>query len=142
MKKYILLFFVLSILFFPSVLGKEVTIEMAKTVAIKFLEERNLEFNSMLISNPIIVQKESISTYYTFKFENGFIIISADNSVFPVLGYSFESNFFENNIPPAFSFWMNQLSEQILFNIQMEAKAPRKYIQIVGKISKWKFCSH
>lgn len=124
MKKYIIVFALLSLFNSSFLYSKEVNKETAKKVAINFLEEHEIEINSLLISDPIVILKESISTCYVFKFDNGFIIISAYNSVYPILAYSFESPYKENDIAPAFAFWMNQLSSQIFKNIEIQASAP------------------
>jgi len=124
MKKYILVFVSLLLLNSSFLLSKEVNEETAKKVAISFLHDQKANINSMIITHPIAIQEKNISTCYIFKFENGFIIISADNSVFPILGYSFESTYKENDIIPAFSFWLKQLSRQIFKNIEMQAVAP------------------
>ncbi|MEI6765109.1 MAG: C10 family peptidase [Bacteroidota bacterium] len=57
-------------------------------------------------------------TYYVFNVVNGgFVIISADQSVFPLLGYSFENNFSLENASPEFSWWMRQYEEQIFNSV-------------------------
>ncbi|HIZ87250.1 MAG TPA: C10 family peptidase [Candidatus Coprenecus pullistercoris] len=46
---------------------------------------------------------------------NGFVIISGDDAVMPVLGYSFENCFpKDGNLPPAFRSWMEDMREEIL----------------------------
>ncbi len=45
----------------------------------------------------------------------GFVIISADDAVFPVLAYSLTSSYTGNNFPATFQNWMDQYKEQILF---------------------------
>jgi hypothetical protein len=55
MKKHILLVSLLSILSYSFLYSKEVSKEKAKTVAINFLAERNI--NLVLISDPIVIQK-------------------------------------------------------------------------------------
>ena len=52
------------------------------------------------------------------KDKNGFIIISADQKVPAVLGYSFTGEFSENDQAPAFKDWMDHYKEQIIYVIQ------------------------
>lgn len=69
---------------------------------------------------------QSLSLYYIFnvkdktypKDKNGFIIISADQRVPAVLGYSFIEEFSENDQAPAFKDWMDYFKEQITYAIQ------------------------
>ncbi len=58
-------------------------------------------------------------TYYIFGFnDGGFVIVPGDDSVIPILGYSVDSKFEENNIPPALQDLLNHYSEQIGFVIE------------------------
>lgn len=113
MKKHILSSFIVFLLLIPSLLGKEITKEVATTVAFNFLAERNMD---VTLSDPLLKKHKGVSSYFAFNFETGFIIISANTSTYPVLAYSFESNYGENNYPPSFVFWMQQVANQIETN--------------------------
>jgi hypothetical protein len=56
------------------------------------------------------------TAYYIFNVntDNGFVIVSADDVVKPVLGYSGEGTYDRSNLPPAFQKWMEGYKEQIL----------------------------
>lgn len=56
--------------------------------------------------------------YYIFNDSDGkgFVIISGDDSLEPVLGYSLENSTDPNNIPPSFSFWMSRYKKSIKHN--------------------------
>ena len=55
--------------------------------------------------------------YYVFNISEsaggGFVIVSGDDAVTPVLGYSDNGNYDENNLPPNFAYWMNCLQDEI-----------------------------
>ena len=57
--------------------------------------------------------------YYVFNVnENdggGFVIVSGDDAVTPVLGYSDNGSYDENNLPPNFAYWMDYLQQQIAY---------------------------
>ena len=57
--------------------------------------------------------------YYVFNINEdvggGFIIISGDDVVTPVLGYSEHGSYDENNLPPNFVYWMNYLQQEISY---------------------------
>jgi len=57
--------------------------------------------------------KEDQAYYYVFDAGNGFVIVSADDAVRPVLGYSTNGNYDENNLAPTFRCWMNSLQQEI-----------------------------
>ena len=44
---------------------------------------------------------------------NGFMVVSADDAITPLLGYSDTNSFDPSNIPPALQGWLDQYSEQI-----------------------------
>ncbi len=55
---------------------------------------------------------------------NGFILVSADDLLMPILGYSFENNFkvgdYPSNIDYLFDLYTKELNEQIIRNVQTE----------------------
>jgi hypothetical protein len=53
--------------------------------------------------------------YYVFNVNNdqGFVIVSGDDVAVPVLGYSDNGKYDENNLPPNFVYWMDCLSQEI-----------------------------
>jgi len=56
--------------------------------------------------------------YYVFNVGEtggGFVIVSGDDAVTPILGYSNNGNYDENNLPPNFAYWMNYLQQQIAY---------------------------
>jgi hypothetical protein len=61
--------------------------------------------------------KETEPLYFIFNVnENtGFVIVSGDDIVVPVLGYSNEGTYEHNNQPPAFRKWMEGYKAQIIF---------------------------
>jgi len=77
-----------------------------------------------------------VPLYYVFNIANdsGFVIVSADNSVIPILGYSLTGSYSINNQPPAFISWMKGYANQIIYVKQYSIKADNK-IQ-----KKWNDC--
>ncbi len=59
---------------------------------------------------------DSDTLFYIFNIDKqGYIIISADSSIFPVLAFSDEGNIMDIQQSPAFDYWMKNLSEQIIY---------------------------
>jgi len=59
------------------------------------------------------------AVYYVFNFSsNGYVIVSADDAVPPVLAYSFDGSFSRDNQPPQFINWMEGYAKQIDQTIQ------------------------
>ena len=60
--------------------------------------------------------------YYVFNIDEGagggFVIVSGDNTVTPVLAYSENGSYDENNLPPNFAYWMDCLQQEIRWAIR------------------------
>jgi hypothetical protein len=131
MKKTLLtiLFLIFSIIIF----AKPVNEEKAKEVAFNFLRKNtnstvlnqakflNLTYSiNATVNNNINVQ----TILYVFNIDNtGFIIISGDDIVFPVLGYSDESIFVSENLHSNIKKWLENYKNEILFAIENKIKA-------------------
>ncbi len=96
-------------------LGGNITYETAEIAAknwYSFVTERQETVN-----NVIVETLENDTTLYLFNFvADGFVLISADSSIKPVLGYS-ESGEITEDRPPAFQWLLDSYSEQILWAI-------------------------
>lgn len=106
-------FLLLLIVFSFGLFASPVSLESAKSVAVKFYLNYTPKSN-VTVSDVITYQKDGITTFYVFVFEGtGFVIISADDAVIPILGYSTDATFDKNNIPIAEKNWLQSYSEQI-----------------------------
>ena len=129
MKHYFTLFF----LFFSiGVFAKHVPVDNAKLVAIHFLQanvsdglKSTSNFNLELVSQKKIklfsknsrkaaTDKELV---YIFNITNGngFILVSGDDGAVPILGYSSEGAYIEDNIPVNVSKWIEGYKKQIRY---------------------------
>ena len=106
MKKLIYISFLLSI--GSLLVGAEVDLNKARRVAGNIYAERSNtgtmdDFNIQYID---IIDENSTNLIYIFQLEpNGFIMVSGDDRVQPMLAYSFESSFVMENMPSNVS-WM------------------------------------
>jgi len=93
---------------YTGAFAEDVDILTAKNVAINLYNERvdNAVFNIGISS--VIEEKENGETvFYVLKYtKKGFAIIAANDIFQPVLGYSFESDYDENDHSPAFDFFI------------------------------------
>ena len=70
---------------------------------------------------------DELPAVYVFAKENkGFMLISADDVVAPLLGYVKEGNFDADNMAPAFKYWMGEYARQIAYARENNATAPLK----------------
>lgn len=132
MKK---IYFLILVAFTNYCTANTVPVAKAKTVALNFLHSSivssstNIGNITLLTSSTVTnANGESVPAYYIFGgLDNkGFIVISADDIVQPILGYSTESAVSITNLPPAFSKWMESYKKQIEFAIQNNMLATDK----------------
>ncbi|MCX6245845.1 MAG: C10 family peptidase [Bacteroidetes bacterium] len=114
-------FFLLAFLPVTCLLARQVPVSDAKKAALSFYYERanqykSIPFSDVQIRETFSVKEKDEPLYYTFNLEpSGYVIVSADDAVPPVLAYSFEGAYSEENQPPQFTSWMRQYARQISF---------------------------
>ena len=128
MKKLLFLIFL-----FYSLIGfsEPITMEYAKQTAISFLEKNN---SSVLKSNTtftltdagnlfpkntdnVLKNDDESRTMFLFNIGDsaGFIIVSGDNAVQPILGYSNDGKIDIATIPPSVKAWLEGYNDQIVY---------------------------
>lgn len=97
-----------ALLLVLAVSAKEVTLEQAKRCAAEFMRTRGVRSDNML---PVF---SSTNAYYIFNLQpDGWVIISADDVVTPVLGYSTTGRINENFLPDNMRFILKEYETQI-----------------------------
>lgn len=130
MKK-ILMSLLFAVILFSITSGKTVDAERAKTAATNYLASMPTRFPQGIpggltlcysaAENNMSGQKNSsMPLFYVFNVNGarGFIIISADDIVTPVLAYSVETSFAPDDIPPNVAAWLKGYEEQISYAIR------------------------
>jgi hypothetical protein len=113
--------------------GKPVDENRAKTVGLYFLQNKT---NSQLLKSATNLQLaykvtatigdalEERTMFYVFNVDNvGFVIVSGDDTVIPILGYSDQGIFNSNNMSPAFQKWLEGYKNEIIYVIRYDIKA-------------------
>jgi hypothetical protein len=128
MKKIIVLIFNL-ILLTNLLNAKHIDIATAKKVGEHFFKTQSEQTQSMvLLPTPVYIQTSAAehanasvtATPYFYVFNSaasGYVIVSADDNVYPVLGYSDESNFNPENMSPSVQKWLEEYKSQIRYII-------------------------
>ena len=128
MKKFLLFsFFFWGCL---SLFAEPVTMEVAKETAITFLEKNNQSLlkghNEYLLTdagdlfpqenNNLLKSSDESRTMYMFNIGDsaGFIIVSGDNAVYPILGYSNEGKIDIETMPACVKDWLSGYHQQII----------------------------
>jgi hypothetical protein len=107
--------------------GGKVTIDKARQVGSNFFFERytqhhQLNYQDLKVKESFTEKFNGNAVYYIFNFSNnGFVIVSANDAVPPVLAYSFDGSFSHDNQPIQFINWMEGYAKQIDQTIQHPA---------------------
>ncbi len=105
--------FLLLLAFSFGLFAAPVSLESARIVATNFYKQNSVKSN-YAVSDVVTYQKEGVNTFYIFIYEaGGFVIVSADDAVIPVLGYSTTDPFDKNNIPVNAASWLNDYNNHI-----------------------------
>jgi hypothetical protein len=132
MKRLILLIILLSSSL--SIFAKHVEEEYARKVGKAFFSKQanvqisknsslNLVFKENYFENLMSTSQERVF-YYIFNIDSlGFIIVSGDDNVTPILGYSNEGTFNPSNIAQNTKKWLEEYKNQIRFVIENKIEA-------------------
>src|ERR1035438_2002856 len=114
------LLFLIAISFcITQLFAKHVDINLAKTVAANFYTQHYNSFHhtslkSISVSETFEIKDNGETVFYAFNMvNNGFIMVAADDIVRPILGYSFESTYSDQNLPPQLTGLINNYKKQI-----------------------------
>ena len=82
----------------------------------------NLSAAELVMTSKTSIGEPAVYVFRPGNNQEGFMILSADDAAYPVLGYSDSGSFDPANIPPQMQWWLSQYSEQIeqgrLLNMQ------------------------
>ncbi|NLJ81722.1 MAG: T9SS type A sorting domain-containing protein, partial [Bacteroidales bacterium] len=143
MRKY---FFISLILILAHVVNSSpIDTNLAKQVGTTFLNKVNQNKNQKSIPDLHLVHQEASLQksenqnvyFYVYNLSNqGFIIVSADDRVEPILGYSLQGDFDLNNIPPALSemlkVYKNTIDYVITNNIPAGAEITQSWQDLIS----------
>ena len=125
MKKTLIL--IISIFLFVNYLSaKKITQTQAVNVAKNLIYEQTGVFQSQIIVQDVLLKKYQESLVYyiiNIQYPEGFVIISANDNVLPILAYSFDGNYLSENQPPQFIAWMQNYQKQINYVVEYNIEA-------------------
>ncbi len=130
MKKNILLFFPVTLLLSLNVFAGSTDAETAKTVALNFFKLNAHIDNSKAPALKATLtftktEEDNTADFYVFDISpaKGFVIVTADDNLEPVIGYSLESNFESNTDKFGLKDWMNTASVKINYALRQNVLA-------------------
>ena len=104
--------------------AKEIDTKQAKKVALNFYFERanydhKLNYLDLKTTDHFYIKGLKSTVLHCFNInKGGFVIVSGDDSVLPVLGYSFSGKYSDIDKPPQFEDWIKFYVHQIDFAIE------------------------
>jgi hypothetical protein len=124
--------FLLPALLFHSgifLLAGGISLPDAGKTAISFLGERISRFRpegsaEITVQETFTVSMEEMAVYYAINISpSGYVIVSGDDRVKPVLAYSYDSRYDPENLPPQFIAWLKQYALQIRHAVKEDLPA-------------------
>jgi hypothetical protein len=109
----------LTTLFSMSVFAHPVDVKTAQKVATTFLNNNGAK-SSQLID---ISKAAGFANLYIFTTENSFVVMSADDCVRPILGYSLTGKFVVEDMPENLRWWLQGYNDEIQWGIENQMKA-------------------
>ncbi len=134
MKIKRILFLLILICINVSVFARKVELIDARLVAKNtYFEQANrhdaVPYQAITITREFIEKYDNQDVYYVFNInDKGFVIISADDICYPVIGFSFESSYSPSDQAEGFVYWMNERKKEIAYNINNNVPADTKTI--------------
>ena len=125
---------ILTMAFCYSMIGGPVDETKAKQLALNFWQENNI----MAVKGDTVYKRHMDKAQFVnvapqhgytefFIFNNtagkGYVIMAADDCVTPILGYSYENNFEDGELPPSFKAWLDSYAQQIKMASTMKLSA-------------------
>ncbi|MFH0866467.1 MAG: C10 family peptidase [Bacteroidota bacterium] len=112
MKK-IVTFFML-VIFGLSLYATPVSQEAARNVAVSYYKHYNAKISDYTVSDVVVNTYNGLITFYVFNFQSGgYVMVSADDAVIPVLASSETDLYDPNNLAPNESEWLEGYSKEI-----------------------------
>ena len=117
----------LFILLLSLVQSEFISIDKAEKIAKNIVTLNYSNIDNIKIESIITIEEASIPLIYAINInEKGFILIAADDRVYPLLGYSFNNNYSNNNQPIQFTDMISFFKKQIIYVISNNIDSDKK----------------
>ena len=131
MKKLFIIAFTAFMLLNSIAFAKLVEVNDARLAGKIFFYERlnrkqpqAVNYSDLRVTTEYTERSNLTPVYYVFNFSvTGYIIISADDACYPVIGYSFDTRYDTENQPDNFVYWMDCRKKEISENMKMNLVA-------------------
>lgn len=118
MKRFTMIL-ALALMVTMPLMAERVTPETARKVAAAFLNNNGSRSDQLTD----LTKATGFPNLYIFTTENSFVVMSADDCVKPILGYSMTNGFSATEMPENLMEWLKSYNNQIQFAIEHKTKA-------------------
>lgn len=119
MKRF-LLTVVALLVFAGQMFAAPVDVATAKKLGVSYLKNNVASAKSITdVEHVYTVSGDNgIPSLYVFNYENGYVIVAADDRAYPILAYSEESVFDVNHLPDGLVYYLGHYSDEIQYAIE------------------------
>ena len=130
MKKFLLIIAAL-VVFAGQMLANPVDVNTAKNLGAKYLINNVVSAKNITDVEHVytLSSEEDVPYLYVFNYDNGFVVMAADDRAYPVLGYGEDCVFDINNIPDGMRFFLGHYGRQIQYAIDNELVAEADVVE-------------
>jgi len=124
MKKLLLTIAAL-VIFVGQMFAAPVDVVTAKKLGVSYLKNNVLSAKSIADADHVytLVGENEIPSLYVFNYENGYVIVAADDRAYPILAYSEEGQFDATNIAEGLEYYLGHYGKQIQYAIENDLVA-------------------
>ena len=124
MKKLLVMVAAIAVLA-GQIFAAPVDVNTAKNLGVKYLKNNVVSAKGINDVEHVytLSNEEGVAYLYVFNYDNGFVVMAADDRAYPVLGYGEEGAFDINNIPEGMRYFLGHYGRQIQYAIDNELVA-------------------
>ena len=95
-----------------------VSVNQAKSLGLKYVQQ-TLGVKSAELSLAYTETCDSgVDALYVFNYDNGYVIVAADDRAHPILGYCYDAQFDADNVPEGLRYYLGHYARQIQYAIE------------------------
>jgi hypothetical protein len=133
MKKSLFLMMTLA-LFVGRLIASPVDVEQARQLGMKYVQSHSARQITELTLAYTEMTESGNPAVYIFNFDNGFVLVSADDVARPILAFSDEQSVDPNLMPDGFAYYLRFYARQIAYaqenNLEAETKVASEWMHV------------
>ena len=130
MKKLLVIIAALAV-FAGQTLANPVDVNTAKELGAKYLKNNVVSAKGITEVQHVytLSNDEGVAYLYVFNYDNGFVVMAADDRAYPVLGYGEDDTFDINRIPDGMKYYLGHYGRQIQYAIDNDLVAEEDVVE-------------